>query len=71
MCFLAPSCAIVLLQKGARVESNIIVPASTPRDWRQYVKGPGDTKIPVWSWIPSRDVYPARQQTKFDIYEVR
>ncbi|XP_052767208.1 poly [ADP-ribose] polymerase tankyrase-like isoform X2 [Mya arenaria] len=68
------SCAIVLLQKGAKVDTSIVIPAGEPQDWRNYYENPASDnpakeKIPIWSWIPFRNIDTSCKDTTFDIYE--
>ncbi|XP_052272329.1 poly [ADP-ribose] polymerase tankyrase-like isoform X2 [Dreissena polymorpha] len=63
------SCAIVLLQKGAKVDSVIVIPAPEQRDLCQYHTMEGGQKLPVWSWLPTKGVHAPDKETVFDIYE--
>lgn len=73
MCFLFSSCAIVLLQKGAKVDDSTITKLQTEaKDWRQYHTTSSQQKLPVWTWIPTRTTKEDHgpEEVTFNVYEV-
>ena len=62
----------MLIQKGANVEDNIVVPPTASKDLRKYyeMKKEG-RKLPIWEWTPSKIVGQLPEKEKhLDIYQV-
>lgn len=64
------SCAIMLLQKGAKVDANIVVPAPETTDRREYYTISSGKKIPIWKWKRSRYAEKTEVKEVFDTYQV-
>lgn len=66
------SCAMALLQKGAKVDDAVVSIQHTVTDWRKFYKLSTDQKLPVWEWLPTQvtkeEVGPEEQT--FSVYEV-
>lgn len=69
-CVVCYSCAIMLLQKGAKVVSNIVIPPPVDKDKTDYYTTNSGKKMPIWKWKRSRYVDQLSKPEVFDTYEV-
>jgi len=66
------SCAIALLQKGAKVDDSVISIKHETVDLRKYYQVKGGPKLQVWEWFPTRltEQEAGPKESSFSVYEV-